>query len=56
MNHEVGLPDNESLAERNIHKGQRPTWMADELHDGISALPAVVIDVARFMDVRWDAF
>jgi hypothetical protein len=56
VNHEVGLPNNESRTERNIHKSQRPTWTANELHTGISALPAVVVDLTRFMDLWKDAF
>jgi hypothetical protein len=56
VNHEVGLPNNESRTERNIHKSQRPTWTANELHSGISALPAVVVDLTRFMDLWKDAF
>ena len=56
INHEVGLPNNESCTERNIHKSQRLFWTANELHTGISALSAVVITLTRFMDVWKDAF
>ena len=56
VNHEVGLPNNESRTERNIHKSQMPTWTANELHTGISALPAVVVTLTQFMDLWKDAF
>ena len=56
VNHEVGLPNNESRTERNIHKSQRLFWTANELHTGISALSAVVVTLTRFMDVWKDAF
>ena len=56
VNHEVGLPNNESLTERNIHKSQRLTWTPGELDTGIRALPAVVVELTRFMDVWQSAF
>ena len=56
VNHEVDLPNNESRTERNIHKSQLPTWTANELHTGISALPAVVVVLTQFMNLWKNAF